>query len=233
MNMQLMYLPVVDSTNLYLKEHNLPFGTAVYTQNQTAGRGRMGRSWQSGGGVALSVLVPSPCPQLPLVASVAAARALERLLGQPMQIKWPNDIVCNGAKLCGILCEGTAQKSVAGFGVNLTQTKAEFLQAGLPYATSAAMLGGSIPSAEQVARAVAEEVLRLLPQGFAPLRGEYQSMSATLGRQVRVLRQGQSQIGTAVEVTDSGSLLVDFNGNIQEVFSGEVSVRGIYGEALL
>ncbi len=231
--MKLIHLPVVDSTNLYLKENALPVGTAVYTQNQTAGRGRMGRIWQSGGGVALSVLVQADCPELPLVASVAAARALQRLLGQPMQIKWPNDILCNGGKLCGILCEGTAQKNVAGFGVNLTQSAADFAAAELPYATSAAILGGPVPNAKAVARAIAAELLRILPHGFTPLRAEYRKYSVTLGRQVRILKNGQSYIGTALDVTDTGSLLVEFAGNVQEVFSGEVSVRGIYGEELL
>lgn len=231
--MQLIYLPVVDSTNSYLKQNELPLGTVVYTQNQTAGRGRMGRSWSSGGGVAVSVLVPGGCPALPLVASVAAARTLQRLLGQQMQIKWPNDILCQSAKLCGILCEGTPQKSVVGFGVNLTQAATDFAALGLPYATSAAMLGCTAPPAKEVAQALATELLALLPKGFAPLRAEYRSLSATLGQRVQILKNGQAQACTAVDVTDSGSLLVEQNGKIQEVFSGEVSVRGLYGEAIL
>lgn len=234
MKIDLLYLQTVGSTNQYLKEQDLPLGTAVYTQNQTAGRGRMGRSWMAdSGGVALSVLVPAQSAALPLVCSIAAARALERLCGQKMQIKWPNDIICGGRKLCGILCESTGQKAIAGFGVNLTQTAEELAQMGLPFATSAKMLGGAIPTARAVAQAIVTEVFTLLPGGFAPLRAEYTRRSATLGRQVSVLHGQEKQIGTALEVTDSGSLLVDFAGTKTEVFAGEVSVRGIYGEALV
>ncbi len=233
MKMNLLHLPQVDSTNLYLKQNDLPLGTVLYTQNQTAGRGRLGRTWQSGGGVAISVLVPAGNPQLPLIASIAAARALQALLGLPMQIKWPNDILCGGKKLCGILCEGTPTKSVAGFGINLTQSASYFANLDLPYATSAALLGAEPPTPESVAMAVGATLLELLPRGFFPLWEEYRTLSATLGQTVRIIKGTQSKIGTALDVTENGSLLIDFGQGPEEVFSGEVSVRGIYGEAIV
>ena len=115
MNESVIYLPEVDSTNLWAK-HNLdkfgPIG-AVYTTHQTAGRGRLGRSWVNAEGKALyyTAAIREPLAQpatLPLLASLAVRTQLKLRYGVDCQIKWPNDLLLNGKKIVGILCEGVS-----------------------------------------------------------------------------------------------------------------------------
>ena len=112
---EVRYLPECGSTNAYVKEHFEEFGpvAAVYTQNQTAGRGRLGRSWVNAEGKALyyTVAIKEPLAQpatLPLLASLAVRRQLQLRYGVDCQIKWPNDLLLNGKKIVGILCESVS-----------------------------------------------------------------------------------------------------------------------------
>ena len=109
---EVRYLPECGSTNAYMKEHFEEFGPvgAVYTTNQTAGRGRLGRTWVNAEGKALyyTVAIKEPLAQpatLPLLASLAVRRQLALRYGVDCQIKWPNDLLLNGKKIVGILCE--------------------------------------------------------------------------------------------------------------------------------
>ena len=158
-------LDEVDSTNRYLKERagELPHGTACLTGCQRAGRGRLGRSWDvpDGQTLALSVLFRTggDVERLPLLCGLAVSGALEALTGAAFRIKWPNDIVCSGRKVCGILCESRPDGQgglavVAGMGVNLRQTAAWFAQAGLPHAGSVLELTGRTLSLEETAAAI-------------------------------------------------------------------------------
>ena len=112
---EVRYLPECGSTNAYVKEHFEEFGPvgAVYTENQTAGRGRLGRSWVNAEGKALyyTVAIREPLAQpatLPLLASLAVRTQLKLRYGVDCQIKWPNDLLLNGKKIVGILCEGVS-----------------------------------------------------------------------------------------------------------------------------
>ena len=148
----LIRLPAADSTNAWAKANLDRFGPvgAVYTTNQTAGRGRLGRAWANAAGQALyytAVLrLPLADPgALPLYASLAVAAALRRQYGADCQIKWPNDLLLHGKKIVGILCEscqspepGGPRAILCGIGVNLAQPAEYFAQNGLPHATSTA-----------------------------------------------------------------------------------------------
>ena len=112
---EVRYLPECGSTNAYVKEHFEEFGpvAAVYTENQTAGRGRLGRSWVNAEGKALyyTVAIKEPLAQpatLPLLASLAVRHQLQLRYGVDCQIKWPNDLLLNGKKIVGILCESVS-----------------------------------------------------------------------------------------------------------------------------
>ena len=121
---EVRYLPECGSTNAYVKEHFEEFGPvgAVYTENQTAGRGRLGRSWVNAEGKALyyTVAIREPLAQpatLPLLASLAVRTQLRLRYGVDCQIKWPNDLLLNGKKIVGILCESVSygyQQQVVG-----------------------------------------------------------------------------------------------------------------------
>ena len=147
---EVRYLPECGSTNAYVKEHFEEFGPvgAVYTENQTAGRGRLGRSWVNAEGKALyyTVAIREPLAQpatLPLLASLAVRRQLQLRYGVDCQIKWPNDLLLNGKKVVGILCEsvsyGYQQQGrgiLCGIGINLAQPQSYFDAANLPNGTS-------------------------------------------------------------------------------------------------
>ena len=237
---KLTALPQADSTNLYCKAHLSEMGhfDAVWTTCQTAGRGRRGHVWQNAPGAALyyTILFKEPLADpacLPLASGLAAARALEECFGVECALKWPNDLLLGGKKLVGILCEGAGGAWIAGIGINLAQPPAFFAAAQLPHATSLAASGIALDpgtAADALAEALTREFARRLPdfarEGFAPLRQDYCARCVNLGRHVTY----DGGEGTALDVDDQGRLVVqDAASGQQRIFTGEVSVRGIYG----
>ena len=235
----LLRLECVDSTNIYLRRGEFADKTAVLADSQSAGRGRLGRGWADAGpaGLYLSVLFqhmkPALAGFLPLICGLAAAEAL----GEEVGLKWPNDLVCRGKKLGGILCEsfpmGEALSVVCGFGVNLGQ-RADFFEAvGLPYATSLRLCTGHAPDrvwlARRILEGLADRIRLASEESFASMLPEYARRSVTLGREVLLVRDGIAQAGVALSLDDAGNLVVRLGAEIVTVRSGEVSVRGMYG----
>ena len=244
---EVRYLPECGSTNAYVKEHFEEFGpvAAVYTENQTAGRGRLGRSWVNAEGKALyyTVAIKEPLAQpatLPLLASLAVRRQLQLRYGVDCQIKWPNDLLLNGKKIVGILCEGVSygyqqqgRGILCGIGINLAQPQEYFDAAGLPHGTSLALQGVPVDmdtDPEWLAQYMTDfgfdrALYTYEAEGFAPYRERYKALCVNLGR--RVTYDGGA--GTAVDVDDEGRLIVHDETGDTRVFTGEVSVKGIYG----
>ena len=249
---EVRYLPECGSTNAYVKEHFEEFGPvgAVYTTNQTAGRGRLGRTWVNAEGKALyyTVAIREPLAQpatLPLLASLAVRRQLALRSGVDCQIKWPNDLLLNGKKFVGILCEsvcyGYQQQGrgiLCGIGINLAQPQSYFDAADLPHGTSLA-LQGAVIALEQDPGWLAEALTdfgfdqplyTFARDGFAPFREEYKAACVNIGRRVTFdLPDGGQGAGEAVDVDEEGRLVVRTDSGEEHVFTGEVSVRGIYG----
>ncbi len=250
----LIYLPTCDSTNRYAKAHFETFGMvgAVYTTDQTAGRGRLGRSWENatGDGFYYTAALAEPLAQpstLPLFASLAVCEQLKILYGLDCQIKWPNDILIGGKKIAGILCEsisyGTQMAGrgmVCGIGINMRQDAAYFAAQNLPHATSLALAHpGLTLSAEQEAQRLAvaltdfgfdRALYTFARQGFAPYRDAYRAACVNLGKPVTFdLAGGETGHGIAMDIDEQGQLVVKTDQGEQKVFTGEVSVRGIYG----
>ena len=249
---EVRYLPECGSTNAYVKEHFEEFGSvgAVYTENQTAGRGRLGRSWVNAEGKALyyTVAIREPLAQpstLPLLASLAVRTQLKLRYGVDCQIKWPNDLLLNGKKIVGILCEGVSygyqqqgRGILCGIGINLAQPQSYFDAAGLPNGTSLALQGAKVdlstdPAwlAEGLTDFGFDRSLYVFARdGFAPFREEYKAACVNLGRRVTFdLPDGSQGAGEAVDVDDEGRLVVRTDSGEVHVFTGEVSVHGIYG----
>ncbi len=245
-----VYLPQVDSTNRYLKDNGagFPHGALCYTGLQTAGRGRLGRTWTAPDGetLAMSVLFrpiggAAACGlrQLPLLCGLAVAEAVEDMSGASCAIKWPNDSICGGRKVCGILCESRVMPddffTVAGMGVNLTQTAEEFEAQGLMNAGSLSMLTGRKVPVGEMAAAVLNRLEPLWEiyqaEGFSPLRSAYEARCLTVGKAVRALSPDGEllQEGTAVGIDTEGRLLVDTPAGRRALDAGEVSIRGING----
>lgn len=239
----------IDSTNDYLKRiaaDGAPDGTVAVAAEQTAGRGRRGRSFQSAAdqGVYLSALLR---PQLgagsllPLTGLCAAAMcsAVERVCAVRPQIKWTNDLVLNGKKLCGILTElgmegGALSYVIVGIGVNVSQKAEDFEGEVAGIATSLERELGEPVSKNALAAAMIGELDALYT---ALLRGEtadylarYRRDCVTIGKEVRLMWQDAGEKVFALDVDDAFGLVVRHeNGEVETIRTGEVSVRGLYG----
>lgn len=243
-------LAQVDSTNSEcrrLAASGAPDGTVVIADSQTAGRGRRGRSFLSppGQGLYLSVLWRPECePEqlLPLtaLAAVAVCRAIERLSGGKTQIKWPNDLILGGRKICGILTElslegesGRVDCVVVGIGVNCRQREEDFPVELRQIAGSLDMsLQEKIPR-PALAAAITEELDEL--RGAVLFRPErrleaYRQRCLCAQGAVQVIRDGESRPAQALGIDERFGLRVRYEDGTEEVLrSGEVSVRGLYG----
>ena len=237
------YLKSVGSTNRHacmLAQEGAPHGTLVLADEQTAGRGRRGRGWISpaGDGIFMSLIVrpnvhPSQVAKLSLLTALAVAEAIEEETGLDARIKWPNDIVISGRKVCGLLLEMTADEQcvydlVAGVGINVHQTV--FDEEIAHTASSLDLLGGRRFSRAALVRAFLRAFERAMALVDAEMMRAYCARSATIGSRVQVIALGGTYTGTAEGITDSGSLLVtDDAGVRREVLAADVSVRGIMG----
>ena len=204
----------VDSTNsvaAQLADDAANDGLVVLAARQTAGRGQHGRSWQCqpGDGVLLSVLLyPPPTLRKPAVltawAAVSVCKTVRRLTGQQARIKWPNDVLVRGRKVCGILIE-QGRGAVAGVGLNIRQTPEQFAAAGLPNAASLASFTDSDldarTAAEMLIRRMDEEYARLLAGDVKTLEASWRGRIGLLGREVIVERyDGAADCGRLMEV---------------------------------
>jgi BirA family transcriptional regulator, biotin operon repressor / biotin---[acetyl-CoA-carboxylase] ligase len=227
------------STNADLVAAGGPEGQVLVTEEQTAGRGRMGRSWVSQPGAALTfsvLLRPDTVPAerlgwLTLLTGVAVARSVRAVSGLPATLKWPNDVLIAGRKLAGILAEQAADGAVViGMGINVA-TAADALPAGPGglRGTSIAVEGGKASRQELLA-----EILRQLEWHYVAFRGnpdadatgllgEYRTLCATLGQRVRVeLPGGTTRTGDATDVDAEGRLLLSAEGTVTPLSAGDV-----------
>ena len=230
----------VDSTNLYLRRLSgaVPDGTAVIAKAQRAGRGRAGRSFLSPeGGLYLSVLLrpavePERLPTLTPVAAAAVCRAVEKTCGVSCGIKWPNDVLLDGKKICGILVESVlgGEKNCVIVGIGINANTPSFPEELRGIAGSIAAAAGRPVDLHALAAEVLSAFDALyalwLDDGGAAVREEYRLRCLSVGREV--LAGGRR--GTALAVGDDYSLLVRWENGAEEALRfGEVSVRGLYG----
>lgn len=236
----IIYLDEVDSTNSYLKQRcgELASGTVVTAKFQTAGRGRRGHSWNgSEGMIPLSILFKDAREPETLTARVGlgVCEALESCSGICSQvgIKWPNDIIMENHKVCGILCEsirfGDSFNVICGIGVNISQTEDYFKEAGLPSAASILMLCGVAPDKDVLLRLIAENVTRREAMPFSVCYNDYKSRIINLGREVRIISPNGDRTAFAEDISPNGFLVCRGEEGTFEVNSGEVSVRGTKG----
>ncbi|MBE6902227.1 MAG: biotin--[acetyl-CoA-carboxylase] ligase [Ruminococcaceae bacterium] len=233
--MSLTKLAEVSSTNTWLKERcgELSHGDAVTALRQTEGRGRIGHEWLGHDGMLpLSVLlkdVPEP-DTLTLRASLAVCRALEPVVGTELAIKWPNDIILHGHKLCGILCESVMKCDsrciICGVGVNLSQPAQYFVDAGIPHGGSLLSLNGIQADRDALAQQLTELIAEYSRTGFNEVIEEYRRRCVTLGREVRLLGNTE-RTAYALDIAQDGALICRDSDGEFNVNSGEVSVRGL------
>ncbi len=225
----IIYLNQIASTNLLMKGMtHLPEGAVAIAREQTQGRGRLGREWVSHkGGIYMSILLkPSLSPEASSVVTLVAAMAVRRALAIG-KIKWPNDIVIDKEKVCGILTEvGEDNSLICGIGVNVS---------GAVTVENATTLASheAKPSRTKLIADILNEFEGLydifLADGFGPLMGEYNKYLINADKTVRLVRNGAEIIAVAKAVDKDGALVCETEGERFSVTSGEVSVRGIYG----
>lgn len=208
-------------------------GLALVAEHQTAGRGRLGREWVTQPRSSLTVsflLVPEGVPAerwpwLPLLSGIAAAAAVRRVTGVEVDLKWPNDVLADGHKLGGILLERVehdgAAAAVVGIGINCAQTPAELP---VPEATSLAILTGAPVDRSALLTALVEELAARYDEWLsgADLRPSYLELCRTPGQEVRVAVPGGEVLGEAVDVDDSGRLVVRTEAGEERLGAGDV-----------
>ena len=244
----------LDSTNTRAKqlaEIGAREGLLVMAEKQTAGKGRRGRGWESEAGVNVYMtlllrpsLPPSRMPGITLLAALAITRGIHEVCGIQAEIKWPNDVVLNGKKICGILTEMSSEEDfihyvAVGIGININEQ--EFSEELKSKATSLLMELKEPVDRCQVAAAViaalCEYYKRFQSQGdLSFIVEEYNHVLANKDKQVRVYydmvesaREGEPEEGIARGIDSDGALLVEIDGNLKRIISGEVSVRGMNG----
>lgn len=222
------------STNTYLKEKStLPHGTVVIAADQTAGRGRRGRAFFSpDGGLYMSVRIHQPLTAqtvglLTSAAAVATAQACETVCPVAVQIKWVNDLLVNGKKVCGILAEGAPADAWAVIGIGVNVNTPAFPQDLDAIATSLYKESGKTVSPERLAAEILNALEPLVDNIENPaFLQETRRRSAVIGRDITVLRGNETFIAHAVDIDGEGGLIIRRDdGNLSVLTSGEVSVR--------
>ncbi len=241
------YEPIMGSTNtraMQLAEEGAPHGTIVVTDRQESGRGRRGKKWEApaGSSIMMTLLLrpqinPNNASMLTLVAAMAVAKAIEDETGLHVGIKWPNDIVVNRKKVCGILTEMSAQIDyvnhiVIGIGINVQIDM--FPDELADIATSLYLESGKKVNRAALIEKVCEFFEEyyekfISTEDLTLIVNEYNAYMVNLNQSVRVLDPKEPFEGKARGITARGELLVDTWESRRLVSSGEVSVRGIYG----
>lgn len=240
------YFDCVESTNTLAKEmakNGAPHGTVLIADRQTAGRGRLGRSFLSPGGIGIymSVILRYDCQATDLMhltcaCGVHLCNAVESILQVRPGIKWTNDLVYEKKKLAGILTEliftGSGICAIVGIGLNCNQFPEDFDPTIRSIATSATMITKQRPNRGQFIAQILQQLHTMDGRLFAQqeeLMAQYRKDCITLGQSVSILQGDTAEHGTAIDVLSDGALLVRFDdGHEQIVNSGEVSIRGMY-----
>lgn len=239
-NAPILFAAETDSTNLALRRlaaEGAGEGTVFWSARQSAGRGRLGRSFASPeGGLYYSMLLEASAePERDLLltpaAGLAVCRAIERVCGVRCGVKWPNDLLLEGKKVCGILAEGFAagERRCLALGIGVNVNTAAFPPELAESAASLRQLTGRKTELPELADALTEELDRAIAavrRGDRAMLDEYRARCLTVGRPVLVVRGGESRAAMALSVNEDFSLAVRFDdGSEASVRAGEVSLR--------
>lgn len=244
---KIFYADSLSSTNTVAKElarSEYGEGSMVVAEMQTGGKGRLGRGWSSPKykGIWFSLILfprvnPSEASQITMLTAVAVALAIRSETGQEAGIKWPNDLLLNGKKICGILVELSAEMEqinhlVIGTGINANQDLADFPEEYADKATSLKLESGRFISRVKLLQACLLEFERWytlwLGSGFAPVLAKWKELSVTLNCPVRLTTVNKTWEGWAEDADDDGALMLRLpDGELKKFVSGDVSLRKI------
>lgn len=234
---EIKYFKETESTNIIAHKiaASVNEGTLVIAESQTAGRGRLGRKWISPeGGIWLSIILkpriqPLHAPQITFLAGVSVARTI-RSLGLPAKIKWPNDILINGKKVCGVLTEIRAEADlidylIIGIGIDANVDTESFPDDIRDSSTSLKKEKGEKIDRAGFVRKLLEEFdelyLKFQKEGFKPILEEWRNMSATIGEWVKITTQAHTIYGEATGVDNEGALILETaEGHLEKIVAG-------------
>jgi len=242
---RLHYYAKIGSTNdeaFHLGLAGAPEGTAVLADTQTKGRGRFQRSWHSpaGANIYTSVILrPSlkitESSQIPIMAGVAVADALERYCSGKISLKWPNDVLVHEKKIAGILSQARMMGNhldfiVLGIGINVNMRHELFPEKICGTATSLILEAGREIRREDVLISLYENLEKwykqLTQKGFGSVKFKWLSMTSMIGRNVQVAFKNETVVGKATEIDDDGSLILLTDGNKKiTVSSGDATMK--------
>lgn len=247
MGKELEYHQIIDSTNIRAKKiakEGAKEGTLVIAEYQSKGKGRLGRAWISPKeeGIWMSLILRpfvdiTKIPQITLVAGLCMSQAIENITDIKTKIKWPNDIIVNNKKVAGILTELSTNIRgssfvVVGIGVNVNNQK---LDKSIPHATSLTIEGNKVYKREEIIReflnifeAYYEEYIK--EKSIAFLLKDYKERCVNLNKEVKILNDQEEYVAYVENINNQGSLEIrKIDGSVETIFTGEVSVRGLYG----
>lgn len=240
-----IHFETIGSTNDYAKSiaDNADDGTVIISEEQTKGKGRLGRSWKSNisEGVWMSMILkpnisPYEAPFLTLIAGASIAKALNKL-GINASIKWPNDVIVNNKKVCGILTELSTEiqrinNIVLGIGINVKTMEFDSEIAGV--ATSLHREGFRVSRVDLVKNILSEfEILYLdyiINKSKDMTLDICRKYSAVIGNEIYILKNDSKELVECIDISEDGNLVIKTkDGVTKEIFSGEVSIRGLKG----
>ena len=223
MNWIKYYLTETDSTNTVAMAYSV--GSVVVAERQTNGRGRNGRVWHSlDGNLFLSVVLPMYGYQTPLLSFVAGVSLQEALAEFSVRLKWPNDVLLNGAKVAGILLEVQSDKVIAGFGVNVCQCPT-----GDELMYPATSLNGRISLTDLTDRllnALSENLELFETKGFEPIRQKWLKTAVGLQKEITVRLPHKTVFGVFEALTPQGAIsLKQSDGTYQTIVAGDIFIK--------
>lgn len=237
---ELRVLERIDSTNAELARRDANGMRACLAEYQSAGRGRAERPWASPFGANLYASLAcdlraqrAPLGALSLAVGVCVVEALTALGAQSLALKWPNDIWAGGQKLGGILIEhrgelGGRARLIVGVGLNVSMQRDQAQTVDQPWtrlADHVCVLPGRNALAGAVVATLIETVTVFERAGFEPFRGRWDSLDAVRDQPVRMIEAERERIGLARGIAADGALRVEINGEMQALYSGDVSLR--------
>lgn len=243
----LKYFSSLDSTNTKAKEIGIksPEGTLILAEKQTQGKGRLGRNWVSpkGKGICMSLVLkpelsPTKVSKMTIIGAAAVNKGLKDI-GIESQIKWPNDIIVQDKKVGGILTEMSCELNmihyvIMGIGINVNLEKEDLGNELIDKATSLEIATGKKIDRKKLLASILNAFEKL----YIPFRDEEdlsssiyicREYSALIGRNVRIIKGDKESLGKAIDINDEGALVIDYGNKIENIISGEVSIRGIHG----
>ncbi|MFZ1684872.1 MAG: biotin--[acetyl-CoA-carboxylase] ligase [Candidatus Zixiibacteriota bacterium] len=223
-----------------LAEHGAPEGTVVTSEEQTKGRGRLGRIWHSvaHNGIYVSIVLrpeirPDQAPGISIMTSLALLEAFASFTKKPLAIKWPNDLLLSGKKVAGILTELNADRGkinhvIVGVGINVNHNRDDFPDTLIDTATSLRLANGEaanrVELLKEFLRRFEKQYAKYLKSGLKSVHGSLKKHSSLLGNEVTIRSGDSSQSGKAVDITANGELVLSQNGVRIVIAAGEVTV---------